>query len=65
MKQEITNGRIGVIDALRGFAIFHTRPNAEEVKGKRVSWSRDMWEDYATADEAGKKYLKGKYGEPL
>lgn len=52
-------------DALRGFAIFHTRPNTEEVKGKRVSWSRDMWEDYATADEAGKKYLKGKYGEPL
>ena len=52
-------------DALRGFAIFHTRPSRIEHPKPRVKWSRDMWEDYAAADEAGKKYLKKKYGEPL
>ena len=52
-------------DALRGFAIFHTRPAAEEKAKRRAVWTRDMWEDYATADEAGKKYLKSKYGDPF
>ena len=51
-------------DALRGFAIFHTRPS-ETVKNTRSSiWTRDMWEDYYAADENEKKYLKLKYGEP-
>ena len=50
-------------DALRGFAIFHSRPATE--RQRRLSpWSRDMWEDYHTADRAGKKYLMEKYGEP-
>ncbi len=50
-------------DALRGFAIFRTRPSAGEKK--RVSpWRGDMWEDYMNADAAGKKYLIKKYGEP-
>ena len=50
-------------DALRGFAIFHSRP--AEMRGmRRKVWSADMWEDYRSADEAGKKYLKNKYGEP-
>ena len=50
-------------DALRGFAIFHTRP--AEARERRIShWSADMWEDYGAADEAGKKYLIKKYGEP-
>ena len=50
-------------DALRGFAIFHTRP-AEVKKVAKCSWTKDMWEDYLQADEAGQKYLKQKYGEP-
>ncbi len=52
-------------DALRGFAIYHTRPGTENPKTRRSVWTRDMWEDYRTADEAGKKYLKEKYGEPI
>ena len=52
-------------DALRGFAIFHTRPAAPEIKVHRRRWTADMWEDYNSADEAGRQYLKKKYGEPL
>ncbi len=50
-------------DALRGFAIFYSRP-AEERGIVKFKWTADMWEDYLGADEAGKKYLKQKYGEP-
>ncbi len=50
-------------DALRGFAVFRTRP-AEERTARRGRWSADMWEDYLSAGEAGRKYLKNKYGEP-
>ena len=52
-------------DALRGFAVFHTRPNETPSEGKRALWSADMWEDYYSADAAGKQYLKNKYGEPM
>ena len=53
-------------DALRGFAIFHARPPQNvEVKKRGVIWSSDMWEDYLSADEEERKYLKRKYGEPL
>ena len=52
-------------DALRGFAIFHSRPASPESKVARRVWTKDMWEDYRTADEAGKSYLKKKYGEPM
>ncbi len=51
-------------DALRGFAIFHTRPNRTAEGTKTAVWSRDMWEDYCLADDEGKNYLKQKYGEP-
>ena len=51
-------------DALRGFAIFHTRPRTEDTGTKRCVWTPDMWEDYRSADAEGKKYLKEKYGEP-
>ncbi len=51
-------------DALRGFAIFHARPNSKD-KGNRRPWSPDMWEDYLLADQEQKKYLKRKYGEPI
>ncbi len=50
-------------DALRGFAIFHSRP-AEQKPIIKCKWTRDMWEDYEAADDSGKKYLKNKYGEP-
>ena len=49
-------------DALRGFAIFHSRP-ADEPKRRRV-WSADMWEDYNSANQREKNYLKTKYGDP-
>ena len=51
-------------DALRGFAIFHTRPNKAASKKRCTVWTKDMWEDYNRADEEGKSYLKQKYGEP-
>ncbi len=50
-------------DALRGFAIFHSRPAAPK-PNILCKWSADMWEDYNSADEAGKIYLRTKYGEP-
>ena len=51
-------------DALRGFAIFHTRPAERGSEDRLTYWTQDMWEDYNAADEGGKKYLKQKYGEP-
>ena len=49
-------------DALRGFAIFNSRPT---VRSKAASvWSEDMWEDYYGADREGRNYLIKKYGEP-
>ncbi|MBQ7387061.1 MAG: phage terminase large subunit [Clostridia bacterium] len=51
-------------DALRGFAIFHTRPAKSESYSRSTPWSADMWEDYNRASGAGKQYLKKKYGEP-
>ena len=50
-------------DALRGFAIYYTRP-AEQVSKIKLKWTKDMWEDYLMADDSGRKYLKTKYGEP-
>ena len=53
-------------DALRGFAIFYARPESETKDEKpKMPWSQDMWEDYFSASEEEKKYLKRKYGEPL
>ena len=50
-------------DALRGFAIFYSRP-AEAMPRYKQVWTKDMWEDYLSADESERKYLKTKYGEP-
>ena len=52
-------------DALRGFCVFYARPADEGQTTKQRVWSADMWEDYYSADEAGQKYLKRKYGEPI
>jgi hypothetical protein len=51
-------------DALRGFAIFHSRPKPTEATFRGRIWTKDMWEDYYAADTEGRKYLKQKYGEP-
>lgn len=52
-------------DALRAFAIFHTRPNEVKNKARLAPWSHDMWEDYDAASDEEKNYLKRKYGEPM
>ena len=52
-------------DALRGFAIFYSRPNEREEDIMRTIWSADMWQDYENASHEERKYLKKKYGEPL
>ena len=52
-------------DALRGFAVFYTRPAEEKRATVRRAWSPDMWEDYLAAGEEERKYLKTKYGEPI
>ena len=52
-------------DALRGFAIFHSRPSDDKFAIKRAVWTRDMWEDYLSATQDEKNYLKRKYGEPI
>ncbi len=51
-------------DALRGFAIFHTRPAESLPKRRSAYWTKDMWEDFNAASEEEKNYLKRKYGEP-
>lgn len=50
-------------DALRGFAIYYTRPADTEAKSG-VRWTADMWQDYYSAGKEGREYLKKKYGEP-
>ncbi len=52
-------------DALRGFAIFYARPATIEKRAKSTIWTSDMWEDYNSATEHEKQYLKIKYGEPI
>ena len=52
-------------DALRAFAIFHTRPFEEAKNYTKIAWSHDMWEDYNLASDEEKIYLKRKYGEPM
>lgn len=51
-------------DALRGFAIYYTKPN-DRKNGTRSRWSDDMWQDYNSASKSEREYLIKKYGEPL
>lgn len=53
-----------VPDALRYFAIFWWRPGEVVDASKKTVWTKDMYEDYANADAAGKEYLIKKYGKP-
>ena len=52
-------------DALRGFAIFYAAPGASDKEKRRATWTADMWEDFLSAGEDEKNYLKRKYGEPI
>ena len=52
-------------DALRGFAIFYARPAQGATAVRRTVWTPDMWDDYRSATEDERKYLKKKYGEPI
>lgn len=52
-------------DALRGFAVYHTRVPERPLTPKRCVWTEDMWEDYSSAGYEEKLYLKRKYGEPM
>ena len=51
-------------DALRGFAIFHARPDGDRLGKPHAVWTADMWEDYMRAGEEEKTYLRKRYGEP-
>lgn len=53
-----------VPDALRYFAIFWWRPGEVVDASKKTVWTKDMYEDYANADAAGREYLIKKYGKP-
>lgn len=53
-----------VPDALRYFSIFYWRPGEVVDASKKTVWTRDMYEDYANADAAGREYLIKKYGKP-
>ena len=53
-----------ICDALRGFAISWARPAPEQDTSKRTDWTQDMWQDYYSADAAGKAYMLKKYGKP-
>lgn len=51
-------------DALRGFAIYYTRPAKSDSEVKSRIWSEDMWQDYYAAGAKEKEYLIKKYGVP-
>ena len=51
-------------DALRGFAIFYSRPNDVQTLSQKNVWTSDMWEDYNNASREEKEYIIKKYGEP-
>ncbi len=51
-------------DALRGFAVHHTRPNeqGDQWQKNTAHWTKDMWEDYRHADDGAKSYLERRWG---
>lgn len=50
-------------DALRGFCSWWVQA-ARPKTPRPVPWPEDLWEDYLHADEAGRAYLRGRYGLP-
>ena len=53
-----------VCDALRGIAIYWTRPNDRPETPATVRWSQDQIEDYWRADQGEREYLIRKWGKP-
>lgn len=52
-------------DALRYFAVYHTRPNEEEKEAPYIAeWTEDMWEDYRAGSAAEKKEMIKMWGRP-
>ncbi len=52
-------------DALRYFAVYHTRPNDEVREVPFVApWSEDMWEDYRAGTAAEKQEMIKMWGRP-
>ena len=52
-------------DALRAFAITYRDDTRHRAVAAPVRvWTQDMLEDFRHADEAGRRYLIKKYGEP-
>lgn len=52
------------VDSLRYFCVWWTNPAARRENKKYAHWEPDQYEDYYNADEAGKRYLIEKYGNP-
>lgn len=50
-------------DALRGFAIYYSRPSPPEAAAGSL-WSPDLLEDYERAGEEEREYLRRRYGTP-
>lgn len=51
-------------DALRGFAIYYSRPSPPPERAGSV-WSADLIEDYERAGASEREYLRRRYGTPL
>lgn len=51
-------------DALRGFAIYYSRPSPPPERAGSV-WSADLIEDYERAGASEREYLRRRYGPPL
>lgn len=51
-------------DALRGFAIYYSRPSPPPERAGGV-WSADLIEDYERAGASEREYLRRRYGTPL
>ncbi|WNX83924.1 hypothetical protein RWV98_15260 [Agathobaculum sp. NTUH-O15-33] len=52
------------VDSLRCFCVYWTHP-AEAPRAAGVTWTRDQYDDYENAGEAGRAYLIRKWGEPV
>lgn len=53
------------LDAVRYFVTGRPRPTQIERAHKRANWEPDMYEDYDNADEAGKRVLLDRWGNPF
>lgn len=52
-------------DALRCFCVYWTRAADLPQNTRKIMWSADQYEDYYNADDTGRAYLIGKWGNPF